>query len=120
MIHYFIVFKIIATNKFFQLSKATEMFIIIRGKAIFTVGIQEKTVGGNGDPTTIFVPGNVPHQVKLFFFPIKYRFFKISNPFEETLVYFYCFPGGEFVDKDITYYFPDGSVKKPSTSWENR
>ena len=68
MIHYFIVFKIIATNKFFQLSKATEMFIIIRGKAIFTVGIQEKTVGGNGDPTTIFVPGNVPHQVKLFFF----------------------------------------------------
>ena len=67
MIHYFIVFKIIVTNKFFQLSKATEMFIIIRGKAIFTVGIQEKIVGGNGDPTTIFVPGNVPHQVKFFF-----------------------------------------------------
>jgi len=66
--------RLLKDIKFYQLSKATEMFIIIRGKAIFTVGIHEKIVGGNGDPTTIFVPGNVPHQVKLRF-SIKYRFF---------------------------------------------
>ena len=43
--------------------------------------------------------------------------FQIFNPYEEPLVFFWCFPGGEMLDTDIPYYFPDGSVQEPGSDW---
>ena len=79
--------------------RETEHYFVFSGRAIFTVGDQEMDVNGSEDPTLIIIPSNVPH--------------KIYNPYDVPVKFYYYFPGGERIFKDVTYFFPGGGKREP-------
>ena len=59
------------------------MTFIFSGIGIFQIGDQIIEVDANKDPTLIIIPGNTPHQ--------------ILNEKDEPLMFFYYFPGFNFI-----------------------